>query len=46
MRKDDAKRYAFSVRPSMYLEWFHAVLAVFMLGMWLLVGQIVATDRK
>ena len=29
----------------MSLEWFHAVLGVLFVGIWLIVGQIVATDR-
>ena len=29
----------------MTLEWFHAVLGAFFVGVWIIVGQIVATDR-
>lgn len=29
----------------MSLEWFHAVLGAFFVGVWIIVGQIVATDR-
>jgi hypothetical protein len=33
-------------RFSMSLEWFHAVLGAFFVGVWLIVGQIVAADRS
>lgn len=27
------------------LEWFHAMLGAVFVGVWIMVGQIVATDR-
>ncbi|MBX3420999.1 MAG: hypothetical protein KF752_05505 [Pirellulaceae bacterium] len=30
----------------MSLEWFHVVLGVFFVGIWLIAGQIVALDRQ
>jgi hypothetical protein len=30
----------------MSLEWFHAVLGTFFVCVWIIVGQIVATDRS
>lgn len=30
----------------MSLDWYHAILAAFFIGVWLIVGQIVATDRS
>jgi hypothetical protein len=29
----------------MSLEWFHATLGAVFVGVWILVGQIVATDK-
>ena len=29
----------------MSLEWFHAMLGAVFVGVWIIVGQIVATDR-
>lgn len=30
----------------MSLEWFHAVLGTIFIGIWLIVGQIIAKDRQ
>ncbi len=30
----------------MSLEWFHAVLGTFFVGIWLIVGQIIAHESK
>ena len=30
----------------MSLEWFHVVLAAVFVGIWLIVGQIIAKDRQ
>lgn len=30
----------------MTLEWFHGVLGIFFLAIWLIVGQILATERR
>lgn len=30
----------------MSLEWFHAVLGAFFVGVWIMVGQIIATDKR
>ncbi len=30
----------------MSLEWFHAVIAAFFLGIWFMVVQIVALDKR
>jgi|694.fasta_scaffold00145_73 hypothetical protein len=30
----------------MSLEWFHAVLGLVFIGIWLIVGQIIARDRS
>jgi hypothetical protein len=29
----------------MSLEWFHAMLGAVFVGVWIIVGQIVATDK-
>ncbi len=29
----------------MSLEWFHAMLGAFFVGVWIIVGQIIATDK-
>lgn len=30
----------------MSLEWFHAMLGAVFVGVWIIVGQIVATDKQ
>jgi len=30
----------------MTLDWFHLVLGMFFVAIWLIVGQILATERK
>ena len=46
LRKDDASRISRAIGRDMSLEWFHAMLGAFFIGVWIMVGQIVATDKR
>ncbi len=46
LRKDDAISILLVDLVRMSVEWFHAVLGVFFVAIWLIVGQIVATDKR
>ena len=35
-----------AIGKAMTLEWFHAVLGAIFIGVWIIVGQIVAADRS
>lgn len=47
LRKDDASHLVLcsAIGQNMTLEWFNALLGAMFVGVWLLVGQIIATER-